>query len=438
MATVIFSEVSKISIKKLLIIIIISTVLISVTLFAYVSNKYVNEYFDDYIENLYSENENNIIQFAKLALTDGKQQRMFLNSYVSDPIYYTEIYDNNDTMIINSGSLNKAFAFDESTMQIERTDIIDNGSTLGHVLIVRAKNIAYTNTKQVFVKAIYNGAIIAIISLVIIMGIIGVLIIRYVSNDTKKIVKYATDEEVKIISSKISEYSEIINAIKNYRNRLSIKEKVKKEKFDRILHETKTPLTVLKIQLEGVVDGIINIDKTRAEEMAKQIEKLDYILKDATTIIEGNEPIETLEISQADYSENITKIINSLKIRFNKKELALNYEKQPFIVETDVRILDNAIYNLLMNSYKYTAKGSVSIKTYDNCLEISDTGLGITPQDLDKVFDPYFRGSNIVDISGEGLGLYNVKNDLTRLHIDITVESEINKFTKFKLVFKEA
>ncbi len=412
------------------------TVIISTALFAVVSNRYVNRYFDEYIENIYSNNLNNIIEFAKLVLTVSRQQKIILNSYITEPIYHAEIYDKDGILIMESNVMGNKFHTDENTMNVEYHNIVTDEGVIGQVLIVRAKEISYTNTKQVFVKAIFAGALIAVILVAVIMGIIGAFIIRYLSRDTKKVVKYATDEAAASTSSEINEFSQIINAITRFREKLAIKDRVKKEKFDTILHETKTPITVLKSQLEGAVDGIINIDKDRASSMTKEVDKLDKILKDATTIIEGNEIRKSAEIKKIDYSERIQKIVSSLKMRFNKKGLDLLYDKKPFVVDTDTKILDNVLYNLLINGYKYTQEGSVAIITEKNQLIIRDTGQGIASEDIPNVFKPYFRGDNISHINGEGLGLYNVKKDLDLLGVTIELTSKINEFTEFRLTFK--
>lgn len=436
MAMAIYLEVSKISIRKLLIIIMAVTILVSIALFATVSERYVNNYFDEYIESVYETNLKNIIEYGKLYLTVGKQHKVILNSYIVDPIYYAEIYDNNSNLIINSSNTGNRFTYDENTMNIEHYDIVENDDIIGQAVITRAQNVSYTNTKQVFSNALLVGALIAGALVILIMGIVAVFIIRYLTKDTKKVVKYAIDEGVENTSSRIREFSEIILAIKGYRTKLALKEKIKKEKFDRILHETKTPITVLKSQLEGAADGIISIDKNRAIEMSGEVDKLNHILKDATSIIEGGKIEEKTDIVNIDYSERIEKIVNSLKARFEKKGINLVYSKQPFVIDTDVHILDNALYNLLLNSCKYTQKGSVTIKAEGKEISVLDTGIGIAEDEIDKIFDPYFRASNSTDIKGEGLGLYNVKKDLETLGIKITVSSKIEDFTEFKLIFK--
>jgi signal transduction histidine kinase len=67
---------------------------------------------------------------------------------------------------------------------------------------------------------------------------------------------------------------------------------------------------------------------------------------------------------------------------------------------------------------------------------ITDTGVGIPPEDMDKIFQKFFRGSNVVRLepNGSGLGLYITKNIIKQHGGDISVDSELGRGTKFSVV----
>ena len=90
------------NIRKFLILLLSAAVIISLLLFTVISNQYMNEYFDDYIDSTYQDNVDSIIEFARLTLTEGHQQLSILRSYVNDPIYYIEIADFSGEIVSSS------------------------------------------------------------------------------------------------------------------------------------------------------------------------------------------------------------------------------------------------------------------------------------------------------------------------------------------------
>ena len=460
MATAIPLEMIKISIKKLLIWITLIAGLSSILIFSLISSNYMDTYFDSYIEEGYQIQINNIIEYGKVVLTDIHQQRFVINSYVTDPIYYIEILDASQNAIMSSGSVGAGgvgghgsgaeggygsggpvtnvspFDFNPDTMVKEVFPIIENNENIGSAVIVRAIDISETQTKLVFQKAITTGALYATILAIIIGGLLSFIFIRYISRDTKKIMAYVADDQAKSTTFLVTEYATITAAVDDYRAKIAVKEKIRKEKFDRLLHDTKTPLTVLKSQLEGVVDGIITVDKDRAGNMVEVVDNLDRILWDVTNIIEGTDQPVDIAIETVDYSDQLIKIVNSLQSKFQSKQLKLDYQKVPFIIKVDVQMLNNVVYNILINSYKYTNDGKVTITAADNHLIIRDTGIGISQEDQKEIFKPYFRGNNVGTTSGAGLGLFNVKMNLAKMGAEIKVKSKVNEFTEFKIIFQ--
>jgi signal transduction histidine kinase len=100
-----------------------------------------------------------------------------------------------------------------------------------------------------------------------------------------------------------------------------------------------------------------------------------------------------------------------------------------------------ALHNLLSNALKYTSEnGCITLKaTVDKEqieIAVTDTGIGITPEDAEKIFDKFYRAQDerIKDIPGSGLGLA-IARQVIRLHGgDITVDSELNKGSIFTLI----
>ena len=138
-------------------------------------------------------------------------------------------------------------------------------------------------------------------------------------------------------------------------------------------------------------------------------------------------------------------LISDVKQSFNLPEfnnkgvelLSVNQIGKICHVKTDYEKLRQILTNLVSNAFKYTQKGSITIgiDEVDQNLQffVKDTGIGIPPTELEKVFDRFYRGSNATNsnIGGTGLGLSIVKEMVELLGGKIWVESELNKGTTF-------
>jgi signal transduction histidine kinase len=123
--------------------------------------------------------------------------------------------------------------------------------------------------------------------------------------------------------------------------------------------------------------------------------------------------------------------------------VALNCQTQDDLtVQGDLRMLQRAMANLVDNAIKYTqARGSVDIRGYRDMTDagkvkvsVSDNGIGITPDDLGKVFDRFYRCDQSRATGGSGLGLSLVKSIALAHQGDIRVESTPGKGSVFTLV----
>ena len=105
---------------------------------------------------------------------------------------------------------------------------------------------------------------------------------------------------------------------------------------------------------------------------------------------------------------------------------------------TDIYLLSTIIHNILSNAIKYSHRDSeidINVQAEDNTilLEIADKGIGISEEDLEKVFDKFYRSTDHADIKGFGLGLPIVKRFCSLLNIKIQINSKEGVGTTVKL-----
>ncbi|MBK7631237.1 MAG: hypothetical protein IPJ23_11155 [Ignavibacteriales bacterium] len=217
--------------------------------------------------------------------------------------------------------------------------------------------------------------------------------------------------------------------------------------FANLSHEFRTPLMLIKGPLEQLME-----DKSNGKniERFKMIYRNTENLKTLIDQLLELTQLEAASISLKAKKQNLLKHIQGLAYTFKELaddkniHLSFNTTEDSLTTWIDSDKLEKIINNLLSNSLKFTSKGGeVSIdvvkifldeKEYAE-IKISDTGIGIPAQKLDRIFDRFYQvdDSNQRTYGGSGIGLALVK-ELVDLHKwDISVTSEINKGTQFSL-----
>ena len=124
-----------------------------------------------------------------------------------------------------------------------------------------------------------------------------------------------------------------------------------------------------------------------------------------------------------------------------KKGQKIQYDHQgPTEVELDNTLISNIMINMLSNASKFSNENSIiNIKTEVNkeyiLISIQDNGLGIAEDDKKHLFERFFRGKNVVNIQGTGLGLHIVSKYIEIMNGSIEVESELETGTTFIIKF---
>ena len=180
----------------------------------------------------------------------------------------------------------------------------------------------------------------------------------------------------------------------------------------------KTLLGILPRQFRMISDGVKELYVVQEKvKSGKSILRRKYFnlideIKDKVEFHASNAKQRNVKISTAEVTDDIPNI----------------YADRNMVL----RILDN----LISNAIKYNKEGGevfVSVRKKDGFIEvsISDTGIGISPEDLSKIFERGLRGGNVQGIEGTGIGLWSVKEAVEALGGTIWVESEMGKGSKF-------
>ncbi len=217
---------------------------------------------------------------------------------------------------------------------------------------------------------------------------------------------------------------------------------VKTQFLEAVSHEMKTPLSSIVATLEIIENESF---------IKKGGEKFLKILKDnslrLSNLIERILKLSEIDSFRGSFNEivDLKKIAESIKSRFEpickKKRLALLVKAESIHLKGNSYFIEDILNNLVENAIKYTESGriEIEIKKEDNVaiVEVKDTGKGIKEENLNKVFEPFYREdkSRNEAVKGTGLGLTITKKLVSQMNGEIEVESKVGIGTTFRVKF---
>ena len=217
--------------------------------------------------------------------------------------------------------------------------------------------------------------------------------------------------------------------------------KVKDDFVASVSHELRTPLTSIMGFLDLVLDEeTVDPQVRRNLEVAKRnSERLLCLVSDLLLTAQADEGYIALDVEQVDASSLVRESVAEIEQRAVAQGLTLRHTIQPaLLVHGDAVRLRQIVDNLLTNAVKYTpAGGTVSVAVEggvsDLWLKVSDTGIGIAPEDLGRLFMKFFRTKEAEDraIQGIGLGLAITRSIVEAHGGTILVESEPGRGSTF-------
>jgi two-component system phosphate regulon sensor histidine kinase PhoR len=302
------------------------------------------------------------------------------------------------------------------------------------------------------------------ISLIILLLIVGFTILNLIGlrrrkevDEIKNIIsfirqsKYQTSDEI-ILSKNLSglgnEIREMFEKAKSDIEYLERLQRMRSQFLANVSHELRTPIFAIQGFLETLLNGAINdpkVNKHFLEKASNHTVNLNNLLNDLIDIsmIESGE----MRMSYRYFKINtfINSIVAELHLMAEEKNIKLifNPAKDELQVFGDKEKLRQVFINLLQNGIKYTDEGSVEIileeeKKFVNII-IRDTGIGIPEDDLNRIFERFYRVDKARSraVGGTGLGLAIVKHIIEAHNSKILVQSWQEKGSEFSFKLKK-
>lgn len=225
-------------------------------------------------------------------------------------------------------------------------------------------------------------------------------------------------------------------------------ELIKSQFVSMVAHELKTPMAAVQGFLNIMLDGQIPLSYEKQQEyLSRSVVRLKSLLdlvNDLLDISRMELKTKQREIVELDIVEIINSTVQMLELEIQKKNIQVNFNPpaELAVIKADLNEFTRVITNILSNAIKYNNdRGTISItlNLVQNFLviKISDTGIGMKPEERKNLFQEFFRAKNekTRSISGTGLGLTIVKRIIESYNGKIEVDSEYGKGTTFTILF---
>lgn len=241
--------------------------------------------------------------------------------------------------------------------------------------------------------------------------------LRQLSQAAEKIRQGDLKQEVPVdTQDEVGQLAEVFNQMSA---ELAANESNRQELLANIAHELKTPLAVLQGHLESMLDGVEEPAPDKLFSMQEEVMRLTRLVGDLRDLSLAQVHRLELHLQPVDLDEKVERAADMLEPLLEEKKLRFVKELAPGLParQLDPDRLNQILYNLITNAIRYTHSGtSILLKTEpagDRVrLTIADEGPGIAPEDLDHIFEQFYRGDKSRNRAsgGSGIGLSLAKS----------------------------
>lgn len=221
-------------------------------------------------------------------------------------------------------------------------------------------------------------------------------------------------------------------------------ETMRREFTSNVSHELKTPLTTIYGISDMLANGIVRSEDVGqfGQNIRSEAERLIILINDIVSLSKLDENSVLHDDVETDLYELAEKVIDRLQHSASKKDIHLSLSGEHVNIIGNRTVLDEIIYNLCDNAIKYNKNaGRVDVKISHVptkiLVTVSDTGMGIPPEHINRIFERFYRvdKSHSRQINGTGLGLSIVKHGVIYHNGTIHVESTVGKGSVFTVEF---
>ena len=352
--------------------------------------------------------------------------------------------------VIEGFSGKEASLYDDENQYIEMTVCIRNGESaereiLG-VLLISFSTVEISNSKAILER---RGTM-ALGIVVLITLLLGWFLSRMLVNPLLKITSAIEgitdgyqDEEISVPDYLETEL--ITDAFNRMLARVKSVDDSREEFVSNVSHELKTPLASMKVLADSLnmnPDAPLEQYKEFMQDISDEIDRENQIISDLLSLVRMDKKAADLNIEEISINDQLEQILRRLDPIAEKAGVELILDSfRPVTAEVDETKLSLALTNIIENAIKYNKPEGGWVRVSLNAdrkyfyVTIADSGIGIPEEDLDNVFERFFRvdKSHSRDIGGTGLGLAITKSAIAMHKGAVRVSSVLGEGTTFSI-----
>lgn len=243
-------------------------------------------------------------------------------------------------------------------------------------------------------------------------------------------------------SKEYTEVAQISDEFSRLVERMNTQDKSRQEFVSNVSHELKTPLTSMKVLAESLIgnEGVPEeLYQEFLQDICKEIDRENEIITDLLDLVKMEKTDAEINISSVNINEILETVLKRLKPIAESKNIELVFESfRPVIADVDELKFASVATNLVENAIKYnntdgTVTASLNSDHQYFYLKVIDTGIGISEEDQERVFERFFRvdKARARQTGGTGLGLAITRDIVLKHHGSIKIHSKEGEGTTF-------
>lgn len=231
----------------------------------------------------------------------------------------------------------------------------------------------------------------------------------FASGDRSRRVRYDTPDE----------FGEMARAFNAMGDAVEEEDRLRRDFAAEVAHEVRTPLAIIRSQIEAIQDGVVEADPPTVASLHDETLRLTRLMGDLETLASAEAAGFSLSPKSTSLGRLLEECARGFAGPFETEGVRLHLELDDVVADVDPNRMRQVVSNLLSNALKFTPSGGcvdLELRSRDGqaVITVTDTGHGIAPDDLPRVFDRFFRGQG-VRASGSGIGL-TVVRELVEAH----------------------